>query len=77
VTASFSLPFEASRGELVVFDVAGRRVKSLLDGPLAAGDHRIAWTGNKDDGGAATPGVYFLRLVTPHGQATRKILLIR
>jgi hypothetical protein len=77
VTASFSLPFEAARGELVVFDVAGRRVKTLLDGPLAAGDHRIAWTGNKDGGGAATPGVYFLRLVTPHGQATRKILLVR
>ena len=77
VTASFALPSAVSRGELVVYDVGGRRVKSLLDGPLAAGDHRIAWTGLRDDGAAARPGVYFIRLVTAEHSATRKILLIR
>lgn len=76
VTASFTLP-AAARGELVVFDVGGRRVKTLLDGPLAAGDHRVAWTGHTDDGSTARSGVYFIRLVTDQRSATRKILLIR
>jgi hypothetical protein len=77
VTASFALPHAISRGQLVVYDVGGRRVKTLLDGPLAAGDHRIAWTGVDDDGSVARPGVYFLRLVTAEHTASRKILLIR
>ena len=77
VTASFSLPAAVSEGQLVVYDVGGRRVMTLLDGPLAAGDHRIAWSGLKDDGSAARPGVYFLRLVTKQHSASRKILLIR
>jgi hypothetical protein len=77
VTASFSLPAAVSDGQLVVYDVGGRRVITLLDGPLAAGDHRIAWTGLKDDGSAARPGVYFIRFVTREHSASRKILLIR
>jgi hypothetical protein len=77
VTAAFSLPRETASAQLVVYDVGGRRVKTLLDGPLAAGDHRIAWTGTRDDGATARPGVYFIRLVTAEHSATRKILLIR
>jgi hypothetical protein len=52
-------------------------VKTLLDGPLAEGSHRIAWSGHRDDGARANPGVYFVRLVTDGQVATRKILLIR
>lgn len=77
VTASFALSREVSRARLDVYDVGGRRVKTLLDGPLAAGDHRISWTGRKDDGAIARPGVYFIRLLTDGHSATRKILLIR
>jgi hypothetical protein len=77
VTASFALPSAVGRGQLIVYDAAGRRVKTLLDGPLSAGDHRIAWTGHTDTGAAARPGVYFLRLVTETQSATRKILLIQ
>ena len=61
----------------MVYDASGRRVRTLLDGPLEAGDHRIAWTGMTDNGASARPGVYFLRLVTGKHTATKKILLIR
>ena len=77
VTASFTLPGAVARGQLVVFDVGGRRVKTLLDGPLTAGEHRIGWSGHTDDGTQARPGVYFIRMVTPEHSATKKILLIR
>ena len=76
-TASFSLPSAVAHGQLVVYDAAGRRVKTLLDGPLAAGAHAIAWTGQSDDGSIARSGVYFIRLLTNEHSVTRKILLIR
>jgi hypothetical protein len=77
VTASFSLPVAAGRGQLVVYDASGRRVKTLLDGPLAAGEHRIAWGGVDDAGRQAGAGVYFLRLVTESDAVAKKILLLR
>jgi hypothetical protein len=76
-TASFSLPSAVAHGQLVVYDAAGRRVKTLLDGPLTAGAHAIAWTGQSDDGSIARSGVYFIRLLTNEHSVTRKILLIR
>jgi hypothetical protein len=45
-----------------VFDAMGRRVGRLLDRSLAAGRHPIAWSGRTDDGGAAPPGTYYLRV---------------
>lgn len=55
---------------LAVYDLAGRAVARLHDGPLAAGRHRFAW-----DGRAAQPGLYFVRLDSPLGTATRKLVL--
>jgi hypothetical protein len=50
---------------LELFDVAGRRVRSLIHGPLAPGSHLIAWDGRDDDSRAVRAGVYLARLVTP------------
>lgn len=77
VTASFTLPRAVPAGRLTVFDVNGRQVRTLLEGPLAEGEHRIAWTGVRDNGTSAPPGVYFIRLMAGELSATRKILLIR
>jgi len=46
---------------LTVHDVTGRRVSTLLDGPLPAGTHRVAWAA------PARPGVYFATLELPGG----------
>jgi hypothetical protein len=48
---------------LTVFDVAGRRVRAILDGvPYPAGDHTAGWDGRDEAGGLAPQGIYFLRL---------------
>jgi hypothetical protein len=77
VTASFALARDERRAELVVYDATGPRVATLLDGPLAAGRHQIAWAGTGDDGRAAPAGLFFLRLRTEQGEASGKALLIR
>ena len=72
----FALP---SRGPvaLEVFDVAGRRVRSLASGPFEAGEHAIGWDGRDADGHATAAGVYFVRLVTDHGKSARKVVIRR
>jgi hypothetical protein len=51
---------ESATVELAVFDAAGRRVRTLLSGPVPAGAHTLAF--DVKDGGALRPGLYFVRL---------------
>lgn len=74
VTFALSGPSEVS---LDVYDLAGRKVKSLSSGRRAAGDHRVAWDGTNDRGRRVASGVYFLRLDTGRGVATRHLNLVR
>ena len=47
---------------LAVFDVAGHRVKTLLDEPLGAGAHTVPWNGLDERGQMVAPGIYMYRL---------------
>jgi hypothetical protein len=59
-----------------VFDVTGRRVRRLLDGG-AAGTGTIFWDGRDEDRGLVPQGVYFVRLLTPRGDAVDRVVRIR
>lgn len=74
--AAFDLP-SAERAGISIFDVAGRSVRQLDLGLLAAGHHAHTWSA-VDDGGRRLPsGVYFVRLAAGRDQATQKILVLR
>lgn len=62
---------------LRIVDVAGRLVRDLVDSPVAEGVHTATWTGRDRDGRAVTPGIYFVRLDTPDGSRTRRIVHVR
>ena len=61
---------------LEVFDVAGRRVATLVDGVRGAGEHEVAWFGDTRSG-PARQGVYFARVETPEGRATTTLFIGR
>ncbi len=67
--------------ELQIFDLNGRRVRTLLQGQRAPGEYILTWDGRSDDGRQASSGVYFsvLRVHSPANvqTATGKMLLIR
>ena len=59
---------------LDVFDVAGRRVTTLVSGARGAGEHEVAW-GGETAYGIARRGVYFARIETPEGNDIATVLL--
>jgi len=69
----FALPSAAS-AELTVFDAAGRRVATLVQGDLPAGRHSATWDGRAASGERAAAGLYFARLTTPQGSVSRRIV---
>jgi hypothetical protein len=50
------------RIELNVYDLRGRRVRSLAAGVKAAGTHRATWNGRDGNGNRVAPGVYWYQL---------------
>ena len=55
-----------------VFDVRGRRVASLVDGPAAPGEHVATW-----EPGAAAPGLYVVRMRSAAGVWSRAVSVVR
>jgi hypothetical protein len=60
--------------EIGIYDAAGRRVTTLLDGVRAAGTHRTEWNGRDAGGAAAASGVYFVRLVSEGRTQTTRVI---
>ena len=62
---------------LEVFDLGGRRIASLFEGSLPAGEHARLWKGLADGGRRVESGVYFARLTTREGQQVQKLILLK
>jgi len=52
----------SERVRLDVFDVQGRRVRTILDEDVAPGVRTLTWDGRTPNGSAAPAGIYFVRL---------------
>jgi len=63
VLVPLALP-RAAHVRAALLDVAGRRVRVLVDGALPAGEHLLRWDGLDDRGGPCASGLYFVRLET-------------
>jgi hypothetical protein len=73
---SFSLP-AAGQARLVIHDVRGALVRSLVDDSLAAGEHRVEWDGRDDAGRQVPSGTYVARLETGPTVEAVKLVLVR
>lgn len=63
--------------QLTVFDVLGRRVRSLYHGMQTAGEYRVIWDGKNESGEEAGSGIYLLNLRVGEFTAVRKMCLLR
>lgn len=60
---------------LAVYDVRGRRVRTLIEGVLEAGEHHVDWDGRDRRGQRLGSGIYFYRLDADGGSQVRKMVL--
>jgi hypothetical protein len=76
-TIWFELP-RSAQASVTIHDLAGRLVRTLRRGPLAASRHQVVWDGISDRGDRAASGVYVVRLTTSDGaRQAVKITLTR
>ncbi|MFZ5979760.1 MAG: M6 family metalloprotease domain-containing protein [Candidatus Zixiibacteriota bacterium] len=64
-------------GRLEIFNVLGRRVKTLYEGYIAHGNNSLSWDGTNDQNESISSGAYFYRLTVGGESSTKKMILVR
>ncbi len=72
----YELP-KNSRVSLAVYDITGKKVKTLIDAELPAGCHSSIWDGTDDQNQPVSSGIYFLRMSGSNFSQTKKVNLVR
>lgn len=75
-TLSFVLP-ERAHVRMAIFNMAGQRLRLLVDGERSAGVHQVVWDGRGADGAPVASGAFFYRLQTGASTRVRRMLLLR
>ncbi|UCH63942.1 MAG: DUF3160 domain-containing protein [Fidelibacterota bacterium] len=75
-TLRFELP-QATAVRIIVYDILGREVASLVNQSLEPGIHYIKWNGRTSDGSGVPSGTYIGQLVTSDYTRAIKMLLIK
>ncbi len=62
---------------VVIYDVRGARVRTLVEGAEPAGRYTATWDGRTDAGAPASSGIYFYRMTAPGFADVRKMVLLK
>jgi len=63
------------KAKLIVYDVMGRKVRTLVDGTMQAGQHVAVWDGRGANGLPVASGIYLCRLESAGKVSVRKMVL--
>lgn len=72
----YDLP-ETEEISIAIFDVIGRKVRTLVNEQQEAGYHAVTWDGKNDEGAFAGSGLYFCRMHANNLTFVRKLTLLR
>lgn len=73
---SFAVPIK-SQVKVVVYDILGRRVRTLLEETKEPGKYSITWNGKDNFGKDVVSGIYFIRLETDADNMIKKIIYLK
>ena len=78
-TIRFTVPEGAGNTpvSLVVYDLRGQIVRTLVEGVRNPGEHVVYWEGEDDSGRSVSSGIYFYRLRADGQALTRKMVLLK
>jgi len=73
---SINLPSETHMS-LVIYNIAGQKVRTLVNETLPAGSRTITWDSTNDRGETVSGGIYFYRVIADDNVVTKKMLLLK
>ena len=62
---------------IIIYDLTGRKIKTLVDGISTPGRYSITWNGTDDFGKLVSSGMYFYRMKSTDFQSVKKLMLLK
>ena len=75
-TINYGLP-KVSDVKLVVYDISGRTINTLVNTRMGAGYHKVVWNGKTGSGKPVASGVYIYRLELAGMSVTKKLTILK
>jgi hypothetical protein len=79
----FGVPRD-SKVQIIIYDILGRKMKTLVDNQIAPGTYRATWDGRDDNGLGVASGVYLYRIVAKNSSGsgqdfvlTKKMIMMK
>jgi len=73
---SYNLPKD-SHVNISIFDVLGRKVKTLTNQYMKAGKNKVQWNGENDHGKLLAAGVYIYKIISGGYNQSKKMILVK
>jgi hypothetical protein len=77
---STAIRYQVSRPgnvRLTVYNIAGQKVRTLVDGYQSTGGHSASWDGRDERGARVSEGVFIYNLISSDGGATGRMNLVK
>lgn len=68
---------KAGKVEIVVYNVVGQKVRTLVNSQEKAGYHKVNWDGTNDSGAKVGGGIYFYKITAGEFTSLKKLILLR
>ena len=75
-TINYQIP-EAGRVKIVLYNVLGQEVRTLVDQSMEAGFHNVVWDGADEYGRRVASGLYVYRMTADDFNHIRKMILLK
>jgi flagellar hook assembly protein FlgD len=53
----------SSKVTLIIYDIKGREIRTLVNGNQCAGLHKVTWNGLNETGQSVSPGIYIGKIL--------------
>ncbi len=73
---SYTVP-QSADVSIEIFNTLGQKIRTLVDGKMAAGEHTVNWNGMNDAGQSVSSGIYFYRMVSDQMTVTKNMVLLK
>ncbi len=67
---------QRTKVEIVIYDVCGKRVKTLVSEEHAPGYYRLVWSGDDNFGRKVSAGIYFVQMNTKEYKFLQKVIFV-
>jgi len=75
-TVRYQVPEQADV-RIVIYDILGRRLRTLVNTPHRVGRYTALWDGRNSSGASVASGIYIYRMQANEFVQTRKMLLLK